>query len=236
MFEVTDTGIGIAPDAIPNLFSAFTQADDSMTRRYGGTGLGLAICRRLCEMLGGSISVESSPGKGSSFRCVVPTGPLNDVPMVAGLEALAGRHAVQPSGPATLKGRILVADDSVDNQRLIAFHLKRAGADVDVAVNGREAVRKALESLNDRRGAFDLILMDMQMPELDGYQATAALRARGWDAPIVALTANGAENERERCLASGCDDFESKPVSRDDLLDACKRWLERSVLVPRRAA
>ena len=238
MLEVIDTGIGIAADALPRLFRPFSQADGSMSRRYGGTGLGLAICRRLSEMLGGGISVESEPGKGSSFRVTIATGPITDVPMVSGLDAIAARRGADDGHGATgvLRGRILVADDSVDNQRLIAFHLKRAGADVDIAVNGREAVRRALESQGDRRGPYQLILMDMQMPELDGYQATAALRNRGWSGPIVALTANGAEHGRERCLAAGCDDYQAKPAQRDDLVETCRRWLERRGALRSKAA
>jgi signal transduction histidine kinase/ActR/RegA family two-component response regulator len=228
VFEVTDTGIGIDRDVIGRLFVPFTQADGSMARRFGGTGLGLAICKHLCGMLGGEIAVESEVGRGSTFRFTFETGPLGGVPMIAGLDALNQRPVESAggfAGPTRVRGRILFADDSLDNQRLIAFHLRRAGGEVEVASDGREAVRKALESLTDPRGPYDLVLMDMQMPELDGYQATAALRTRGWSGPIVALTAHASPNERERCTEAGCCDFAAKPISRDALLDLCSKWL-----------
>ncbi len=236
MFEVSDSGIGMSPEVLPRLFKPFSQADGSMTRKYGGTGLGLAICRHLSEMLGGEIDVESELGRGSTFRVTVDTGSLDGVPMVAGLDAIAGRQSAEPRESTKITGRILVADDSLDNQRLLSFHLRRAGADVELVANGREAVRRALESLNERRGPFDLILMDMQMPELDGYQATAALRARGWNRPIVALTAHAAPDERDRCIAAGCDDFAAKPIGRDSLLEGCTNWLARSAESRRAAA
>jgi signal transduction histidine kinase/CheY-like chemotaxis protein len=228
LFEVGDTGIGIERDALARLFTPFTQADGSMARRFGGTGLGLAICKHLCGLLGGEIDAESEVGRGSVFRFTFETGSLAGVPMIAGLDALAQRTSESPEGTAAhrgLRGRILFADDSIDNQRLIGFHLRRAGCEVEVASDGRDAMRKALESLADQRGRYDLVLMDMQMPELDGYQATTALRARGWSGPIVALTAHASSDERERCAAAGCSDFASKPISRDALLELCGRWL-----------
>ncbi len=228
LFEVGDTGIGIEREALGRLFSPFTQADGSMARRFGGTGLGLAICKHLCGMLGGDIEVDSEFGRGSTFRFSFETGPLAGVPMIAGLDALAQRVTVLPdagAGPESLRGRILLADDSIDNQRLIAFHLRRAGGEVEVVSDGRDAVRKALESLADARGPYGLILMDMQMPELDGYQATTALRSRGWTGPIVALTAHASPEERGRCTAAGCSDFAAKPITRDALLALCGKWL-----------
>jgi signal transduction histidine kinase/DNA-binding response OmpR family regulator len=227
--SLVDTGIGLAPEEIANLFQPFGQADASTTRRFGGTGLGLAICRRFAEMLGGTISVQSALGQGSVFTVAVETGPLAGVSLIAGLEEPTVQSpAPLPAGAAvSLSGlEILLAEDGLDNQRLISMHLRRAGARVALATNGRMALDRATAGIARGR-PFDLILMDMQMPELDGYGATAKLRAAGYRAPIVALTAHAMAGDRERCLAAGCDDYLTKPVDQARLLDVIVRTIAR---------
>ncbi len=218
-FEVIDTGIGIASNQIDGLFKPFVQVDSSTTRRFGGTGLGLAISGRLVAMLGGEITVQSEPGKGSRFAFTIRTGPLDGVEMISSShEALPARNAArveQRSG--TARGRVLLVEDGPDNQRLIAFMLKKAGAHVEVADNGRIGVDKAMAAMEAGR-PFDLVLMDMQMAVLDGYAATRELRERGYTRPIVALTAHAMERDRQKCLQIGCDDFLTKPIDRDRLL------------------
>ena len=220
-FDVIDTGIGMSREQLEGLFQLFHQADSSITRRYGGTGLGLAISRRLAELLGGVIVAESVPGEGSTFRLVVAVGPLQGVRMVerAG-EVLPLRR--EPSGAAAplpkLRCRILLAEDGPDNQRLITFVLKKAGADVTVVPNGQVAFETALAAGREGR-PFDVILMDMQMPVLDGYEATSLLRRHGYAGPIIALTAHAMASDREKCLAAGCDDYTCKPIDRRTLLE-----------------
>jgi signal transduction histidine kinase/ActR/RegA family two-component response regulator len=221
VIEVRDTGIGMTPEQIGRIFQPFVQADSSTSRRYGGTGLGLSISRRLARMLGGDISITSEPGLGSQVAARFAAGPLDGVRLVHfGGEALADEAA--PAGPDRigLRGRILLAEDGPDNQRLIAFHLRKAGAAVDIAENGRIAVDRALGALASGR-PYDLIIMDMQMPELDGYAAAAELRRRGYAGPIVALTAHAMTGDRERCLAAGCTEYATKPIDRAGLLGAC---------------
>ncbi|HEV7733960.1 MAG TPA: ATP-binding protein [Candidatus Binatia bacterium] len=220
-FDVVDTGIGVAPDVRERLFMPFMQADPSTSRRYGGSGLGLTISRRLARMLGGDITVESTPGQGSTFSVDVDPGALAGVPRIVPVRATAVAIAPAPRPAVRLDGRLLLAEDAPDNQRLITFHLRRAGADVAVAENGRVAVDMALAG-----EPYDLILMDMQMPELDGYDATAELRRAGYRGPIIALTAHAMDGDREKCLHAGCDDFATKPIDRDALLALVRRHLD----------
>ncbi len=216
-FEVEDTGIGIGADALPRLFQEFEQADSSTTRRYGGTGLGLAISRRIAELMGGEVGVRSQPGQGSLFWLEVPL-PWQS----AGENA----EAVGPAAPALLPQfngyRVLLAEDNPVNQEVAVAMLQRVGLEVDVAADGQEALERMAGA------AYDLVLMDVQMPRLDGLDATRALRRQGWDKPILAMTANAFAEERERCLAAGMDDHVSKPAVADELFAALGRWLGQS--------
>jgi signal transduction histidine kinase/ActR/RegA family two-component response regulator len=233
-FAVQDSGVGIAPEQQAQLFQPFTQADISTTRRFGGTGLGLTISKRLAEAMGGGIDVTSQVGQGSTFDLSVNTGPLNGVPMYYGLEEstfpLQTPHSTEPAPIITdrLCGRILLAEDGPDNQRLISHHLRKAGAQVTIAENGARAVEMALAAVAAGE-AFGMIFMDMQMPELDGYGATAKLRSRGYATPIVALTAHAMASDREKCLRAGCTDYLTKPVDRTLLLGMATKYLTQVV-------
>ncbi|ADB19171.1 PAS/PAC sensor hybrid histidine kinase [Pirellula staleyi DSM 6068] len=232
--EVTDTGIGMTSAQIDRLFQPFTQADASTTRRFGGTGLGLVISKRIVEALGGQVSVVSQSGEGSTFRVLLPLIVPTESAWLTPSEALTALREPLPrpqisAGPQ-LTGRILVADDGIDNQRLLRQILTRAGADVTVAENGLEAVR-AWQAANLAGCPFALILMDMQMPELDGYQATRRLRELGATIPIIALTAHAMTGDRDLCLQAGCDDYLTKPFERKRLLETLrKRLLETPLL------
>ncbi len=222
-FSVIDTGIGIPPEKVRKLFEPFTQADSSTSRKYGGTGLGLTISSKLAGLLEGEITVDSLPGKGSTFRLTIPTGSLAGVEMVE----------FRPESPADVEPkpmqetedvanlflplRILVAEDGIDNQRLISFLLKKAGAEVTCVENGEEAVRHAIGAWREDR-PYDVILMDIQMPVLDGYSATQQLREQGYEGPIIALTAHAMREDRLKCLEAGCDAYASKPIRRAELL------------------
>ncbi|GAA0975762.1 Sensory/regulatory protein RpfC [Nocardioides aquaticus] len=217
--EVRDTGVGLDPASQDRLFEPFSQADSSTTRRYGGTGLGLAICRGLAEQMGGRTGVESTLGEGSTFWFTVPLDRMPDpeVPAV-GDPAGAPPEPVRPRCAAT----VLVAEDSEINQLVAEGMLRRLGCTVEIAENGL----LALEALAARR--FDLVLMDCQMPELDGYDATTELRRREGDGartPVVAMTASVTSEERERCQLVGMDDFVAKPVTLAALSSALERWV-----------
>lgn len=239
--DVTDTGPGIQPDHLAHLFTPFTQADSSTTRQFGGTGLGLAVSRRLARGLGGDITVTSQLGHGSTFHLVLPTGPLDGVPLLTGTQLLeedAFRHAPAaiappPVGEPPRGCRILLAEDGVDNQQFIAHVLRRTEADVTIVENGKLAVDETMAAAAAGR-PFDLVLMDMQMPVMDGYQATSLLREQGYQGTIVALTAHAMSGDRERCLQAGCDDYLSKPIRPEQLLQALARNIRRpaSTAVP----
>jgi signal transduction histidine kinase/FixJ family two-component response regulator len=226
-FEVADTGIGLSAEHLERLFQPFTQADTSTTRVFGGTGLGLAICHRLAGMLGGDIQVTSVLGRGSSFVLTLGTGPLGDVRMIEGPSAPAPATKRAPPPPVRLHGSVLLAEDSRANQVLLATFLRKAGAEVTIAENGRIAVDEALARQSAGHG-FDVILMDMQMPVLDGYSATTTLRQAGYRRPVVALTAHAMGGDQEKCLSAGCDDYLTKPVERGALIAKVASWIERS--------
>ena len=229
LFEVVDTGIGMTPEQIGHIFHAFTQGDPSVQRRFGGTGLGLVISKRLAEMLGGDITVESTPGQGSTFRATVATGPIEGIRRIEGDVEPHAPASAEPTradapAPVRLDGRVLLAEDGLDNQRLISLVLRNAGAEVVVVDNGRSAVEAALgHATAGRRRPFDVILMDVEMPELDGLSATRELRALGYDGPIVAVTARAMQNELDQCLAAGCDTVVAKPFDRRSLLETVAR-------------
>lgn len=211
-FEVADTGIGMTAEQTARLFVPFQQADNSMTRRFGGTGLGLAICRRLMHKMGGSISLESVPGVGSTFRVdlpLMPTAAAYETLNQSSIERPAPASA-RPSEGALHGVRVLLVDDGLDNQKLIGLILRKVGATVSVCSNGEEAVDFATDHSNE----IDVILMDMQMPVMDGITATRTLIAQGCTLPIVALTANAYAEDRMQAREAGCCDFLTKPIDR----------------------
>jgi PAS domain S-box-containing protein len=249
-FSVHDTGIGMTTDDMSRLFKPFAQADDSMSRRFGGTGLGLAICKKLAVMLGGDVTVISTPGAGSTFTfalkaaatadaTIIDCSPVLDTTRtIATTDALPMERAVvgQPvtpasSAPATTGTstkplaalRVLLAEDAPDNQRLIGHFLRSAGAQVTLAENGQIAMDAAVAQ-RDARTPFDVIFMDMQMPEMDGYTAASLLRERGYTGPIIALTAHAMTEDRDRCLRAGCDDYMTKPVDKARLIALALQW------------
>jgi PAS domain S-box-containing protein len=213
VLEIADSGIGIPASKLDLIFEPFTQADSSITRKFGGTGLGLAISRRLAELMGGHITVQSEFGRGTTFICEIATGPIDDASLVTDATAARPVLAVPSMSGRSFAGRrVLIADDGDTNRKLIQLILGRAGATVEQAENGRQAVQQATETM------FDLILMDMQMPIQDGYAAARELRALGIGTPIIALTANAMKGDDERCRAAGCSGYLSKPVDQDLLL------------------
>ena len=247
-FEVSDTGVGIAPDKLEGLFTAFEQADSSTTRRFGGTGLGLAITRRLAVLMGGEVGVHSEPGVGSRFWFTAELGDA--MPVAAGDHPaenakIAAKHglvgdelpldavdSLPTTVPAPLAGsaelrlaqqhrgrRLLLAEDNLVNQDVARQLLHEVGLEVDVAQNGAEAVQMA------QAHDYALVLMDVQMPQMDGLAATRALRAAGYTVPILAMTANAFNEDRAACLAAGMNDHVAKPVDPERLFDTLLRWL-----------
>jgi Amt family ammonium transporter len=227
-FEVIDTGIGMGPGQKARLFQPFSQGDGSTLRRYGGTGLGLVIAKRLAELLGGGVHVQTEETAGTSFIVWVETGPLDGVPLLERPDAPEAASAVSipepPEAASRLAGRVLLAEDVAVNRKLITLHLTKVGADVEAVGNGREAVEKVRASM-DAGLLYDLVLMDLQMPVMDGFEATAQLRQLGYRGPIIALTAHAMAEYRERVLAAGCDDYLTKPIQRGKLLEVAARHL-----------
>ena len=231
--EVEDTGVGLTPEQLATVrrFEPFTQADSSTTREFGGTGLGLKLCNTLTDLMGGSLEIESVFGKGSIFRIALPTGPL-DARTFRCPGRIAHDFTVQASGENgnSLDGfRVLLAEDGLDNRRLFQRFLSASGAALRCVENGAQAV-EVFEGEDGWRP--DVVLMDMQMPVLDGYGATRKLRRQGVSTPIVALTAHAMSSDRQLCLDAGCTDYLSKPVDRGELIAVCAMWAQRG----RRAA
>jgi signal transduction histidine kinase/CheY-like chemotaxis protein/HPt (histidine-containing phosphotransfer) domain-containing protein/tetratricopeptide (TPR) repeat protein len=219
-FKVSDTGIGISNEEQERLFESFEQAETSTTRRYGGTGLGLTICRKLLDAMGGEIGVVSEPGTGSCFAFNVPFKRSR-----ATLDLAPVREPVRPrSGDALAGATVLLAEDNPINQQLALELLRRAGATVDVAENGRIAVERVQQK------DYDVILMDIHMPEMDGLEATRAIRDLGYTVPIVAVSADALEERQSHALDSGCDDYITKPIDFDLLLSSVHRLLAKDRL------
>ncbi len=210
--SVEDTGIGIAQDKIDEIFEPFSQAHDTRRVEAGGTGLGLAIARRILDLLGGRLSVSSVVDEGSTFTIDLP---LEQVAETMFRDTAEGRHPeiaslVPEVAPDLSRSRILVVDDNPDNIRIVRYILEQTGAAISTAGDGQEAIERITEA--SHHGSFDLVLMDMQMPVMDGYTATATLRRRGITLPVVALTAHAMSDDQKKCMDSGCDDYISKPI------------------------
>jgi signal transduction histidine kinase len=212
--RVCDSGVGIPPEQLGLIFEPFTQVDGSASRVHGGVGLGLSICKKIVEGLGGAIRVDSQLGRGTRFEIELPVAASEGT---GASERPAGCDNVSLSGV-----RVLLADDCADNRRLVERFLASAGASVTTAGDGRAVV----DGVRSAPGGFDVIVMDMQMPELNGYDATRMLRDSGCDTPILALTAHALAEHRDECLQIGCSGYLSKPVSRREVVEAVRRMAD----------
>jgi len=229
--DVIDSGIGIDESQLETIFDAFQQADGSLTREYGGTGLGLTIAKRLALLLGGDIEASGALGAGSTFTLKLYAGELGRALLREYTDEECSLERDEPRGTereeiedVALEGRVLVVEDVKFNQLLLGALLRTAGAEVTLAGDGQEGHDLALQAERDGE-PFDLVLMDMQMPVLDGYEATRRLREAGYARPIIALTAHAMKGDREKCLAAGCDDYATKPLDKQLLLDVCGRMM-----------
>jgi signal transduction histidine kinase/CheY-like chemotaxis protein len=229
-FEIEDTGIGISPEALPRLFQSFTQSDSSITRNYGGTGLGLAIVRRLCTLMGGECGVRSEVGRGSTFWFTLALQRDRQDRSTQATEVFQALRPRRSNAGGSPGLHVLLVEDNLINQEVTLGMLALLGAQASVADNGR----RALEMLSVPH-EYDLVLMDCQMPEMDGLEATRRTRAHehasGAHVPIVALTANAMVGDRQQCLAAGMDDFLSKPFQLRELAAAINRWCPQQPLL-----
>lgn len=239
LFRVTDTGIGMTPDQLQRItnFEAFSQADSSTTREFGGTGLGLRISNCLSQLLGGGIEIESEKGMGSTFTVSVATGNITRVRMIKpkretlpeatpeiSEESETPRITRVETGQKLSGIQILLAEDGIDNQRLISFVLRKAGADVKVVENGQLAYDE-IKRVGAEGSSFDVFLTDMQMPVLDGYSTVRLLRSEGYQGKIIALTAHAMASDREKCIEAGCDGFATKPIDRAELISSIQKMI-----------
>ncbi|MEQ9379837.1 MAG: ATP-binding protein [Pirellulales bacterium] len=233
-FQVIDTGVGMSAEQCEQVsrFERFNQADNSMTRQFGGSGLGLRISATLARMLGGDIEVESALGSGSTFTVSIAVEDVNDLEMRSCKSPLPldTPPSIKPdkttcdSTLGALKGvTVLYAEDGPDNQRIVSHILRKAGAEVKVVENGQCAL-DAVKLAQEEGLPFDLILMDMQMPVMNGYDAVRTLRHNNYEGPIIALTAHALNGERENCLLAGCDDYATKPVNRASLVSLVQEY------------
>ena len=220
-FDVEDTGIGISKDKLETIFESFTQADGSTTRKYGGTGLGLTITRQLSQLLGGGLTVKSRPGKGSVFSLTIPAGiDVDSVPPMDKYEHINEDSEPKEDGAQPpMSGKVLVAEDNRANQMLIKLMLEKMGFEVTIANDGRQAFEIV------SRQPHDLILMDIQMPRMNGYEATEAIRRKGIRTPIIALTANVMKGDDKKCFDAGCDAYVAKPVNRTKLHELMRKYI-----------
>ncbi len=237
IIDVVDDGIGMTPGQAALVFRSFSQADESTTRVFGGTGLGLSISRELARALGGDlVVVESAPGVGTRFRATVvaplaetdslidgSVAPVNSMP-VEQPRVAAGSAPVARTGTEQLSGRVLLAEDGVDNRRLICAFLAKTGVEVECAENGKIALDAVVESLREGR-PYDLVLTDVSMPVMDGYESTRLMREAGYGGPIVAVTANAMDSDRKKSRQAGCDGYLSKPIDRSTLVNEVAKQL-----------
>ncbi len=221
--KVSDTGIGIEKDHIEMIFDPFQQAQDASSKEYSGVGLGLSISRDIAKALGGNIAAASTPGVGSTFIITVDPGDLKAMQIEP--EALG---SMKDEGPKPLDGfKILIVDSAKDSRMLLEHILKKTGAQIEIAMDGKQALEAANKGLQNEM-LFDLILMDMQMPVMDGYFATVKLREMGINTPVIAITAHTLKDDRQHCLESGCDEYLSKPINKELLIETCVRLIHES--------
>ena len=225
-FSVTDTGIGLTSSEQEKIFNPFTQADISTTRKYGGTGLGLSISSLLANELGGTLECKSEQGQGSQFILTLPSGITGKIKMINAHETSAPLpdNSLDNLQIKQLSGKILLAEDIKDNQDLISMYVRQTGAHLDIVSNGEDAIKEALK--ND----YDLILMDMQMPKMDGLEAISILRKQDYTKPIVSLTANALLSDQEKCLNAGANQFLAKPINLNEFYDTLNSFLEEQTL------
>jgi signal transduction histidine kinase len=223
--DIQDTGIGMNPETLAHIFDMYTQAGPDTTRKFGGTGLGLTITKRLVEMMGGSITVKSTPKKGTLFQIRLPLPlavDMEPVALVSAADTLEKKIDIDAGKNEIAPAYILLAEDNKINQKLVKAMLAKTTHKVDIVENGREAVEKV------KQIPYDLVLMDVQMPEMDGMQAAQLIRQAGFShLPIIALTANAYEKDKQKCLKSGMSHFMTKPLKQAELLGAISKWLDK---------